>query len=253
MSKLNWITSTFCAGLLLASAAFADETKEERLTPGTRPVAHTEWLQMQQARANEDETTKESDVLELNAKLEEVKVTSTDLPEGSVDYGYQANTYYTTHNGAYHYPVAVGSFGSIVELEDGSIWNVADGDHYKTLNWFTNDLIVITPNHDWFSPYLFRMSNQNTGVSVKCNMTLGPIYYGYYTHWIVGINYYTQEIYLEDGSIWQVSGFDASIFDKWLLNDTVIIGVNDGFLSATKPNILINVNTLTYVRSTCIW
>lgn len=235
------------SGLILASSLYSNDTNEQ-LIPGSRAIAKSEWAQIQQEKANEGEWTQEETVA-LPSNDRTPLTISSETPEAAV---FSSNVFYTTHNGAYHNPVSVTALGGVVHLEDGSVWSIADGDHYKTLNWYTNDLLVLTPNHDWFTTEMFRMSNQNTGVSVRCNMVLGPIYHGLYTHWIVGINYYTQEIYLEDGSIWQVTGFDSSIFSKWLLNDTIVIGVNDGYLSTTKPNILIDVNTLTFVRATCV-
>lgn len=251
MNKYTFMTLKLAAACLITMNAFANEDAD-RVEIGTRPMAHTEWLQIQQDRSEEDEKTLEDLVdLELPTTAQE----STDVADSiNAKAAFtDAGTYYTSHNGAFHNPYFVSIFGDQVELEDGSIWTVAGGDTYKTLNWYTSDLIVITPNHEWFSSYMFRMHNQNTNISVKCNLLLGPIYNGLFTHWIIAINYYTQEIWLEDGSIWQVTGLDSSTFSKWLANDTMIIGVNDGFLSSSKPNILINVNTLTYVRANCIW
>lgn len=232
--------------LSLATSLYSSDMNGEQLIPGSRPIAQIEWDQIQQDRANEGEWTVEETISFSSDK--HLPITITKEFEAAT---FSSTVFFTSHNGAYHNPISVTSLGGVVQLEDGSIWSIADGDHYKTLNWYTNDLIILTPNHDWFTSELFRMSNQNTGVSVRCNMVLGPIYHGLYTHWIVGINYYTQEIYLEDGSVWQMTGFDTSVFSKWLVNDTVIIGINDGYLSSTKPNILINVNTLTFARAVC--
>lgn len=253
MNKYTFMTLKLAAACLLSMSAFAGTETADRITVGDRPMAHTEWLQIQQERSEEEEKSLE-DLVDLELPQNTATESSTaDLLKAESAFTTEAGTYYTSHNGAFHNPYFVSIFGDQVELEDGSIWSVASGDSYKTLNWYTSDLIVVTPNHEWFSSYMFRMHNQNTNVSVKCNLLLGPIYNGIFTHWIIAINYYTQEIWLEDGSIWQVTGFDSSTFSKWLANDTVILGVNDGFLSSSKPNILINVNTLTYVRANCIW
>lgn len=245
---MNKIFVNLLLGITFIASCFADV--EEKVLPGSRPVAHTEWITIQEERSKENENTVEDTGIMACAFFEHDPILVPERPKGSV---FSAELYQTSHNGVFHYPIAVAALGGMVELEDGSIWSVADEDRYKTLNWLTSDLIVLSPNHDWFSSHLFRMSNQNTSISIKCNLKFGPVYNGVYTHWIIGINYYTQEIFLEDGSIWQVTGFDSSVFNKWLLNDTVIIGINDGFLSATKPNILINVNTLTYARAGCVW
>ena len=249
MKHMKLLALQIFSGLVFVSSLYSNDVSEEHLLPGSRPLEASMLAEIKQERASEGEWTVEATAKLPSTDRNQLAIFS-ETPDASV---FNANIFYTTHNGAFHNPLSVTALGGVVHLEDGSVWSIADGDHYKTLNWYTSDLIVLTPNHDWFTSELFRMSNQNTGVSVRCSMILGPIYHGLYTHWIVGINYYTQEIYLEDGSVWQVTGFDSSIFNKWLLNDTIIIGVNDGYLSSTKPNILINVNTLTFVRSICTW
>lgn len=232
MSRLSIVTLKVLTGVLLLSNIFAEE---EHIVPGTRAISQSEWAQVQESRQLEEEN---SEALEEGDSL-------LSTPEAV----FEAGIAFTGHEGAFHRPILVSLFGDSVELEDGSIWTVTSDDAYKTLNWLVSDLVVITPNHNWLSSYMFRITNQNTGVSIRCNLTLGPIYNGLYTHWVVAINYLTSEVCLEDGSIWKISGFDSSVFNKWLLNDTIIIGVNDGFLSGSKPNILINVNTLSYARA----
>ncbi|HEY4832719.1 MAG TPA: hypothetical protein VIH61_09205, partial [Waddliaceae bacterium] len=139
-----------------------------------------------------------------------------------------------------------------VELEDGSIWTVSSNDRYKTLDWMTGDVIIVLPNNSLFSSYYYCLVNLNTGATAKVNLTLGPIFNGIFTHWIVAINYAYREICLEDGSVWKISSLNDSILYKWLPNDTVIIGVNSGWLSCINPNMLINVNINNYVVGGCV-
>lgn len=249
MKSFSLFRYAFVAALIFSSSVRAEEAQEEHIKPGVRAATHTEWLSMQKEREDkEDEARKESKE-EESSKASEGE-TAALLQKMGVNAS-AASNYYATYPGVYHSPYSISYLGDYVVLEDGSGWTISTGDSYKTMNWLSSDLVVITPNQSWFSSYMFRMTNQNTGVSVKCNLTLGPIYNGIYTHWIVGINYFTQDVYLENGSIWNVSGFDSSIFSKWLLNDTIILGVNDGFFSSSRPYVLINVNTLTHVRANC--
>lgn len=158
---------------------------------------------------------------------------------------------YTTHEGAFHRPVNITKRGESVTLQDGSMWKVREKDRYKTQQWLASDNILILPNHSWFSTYQFVFCNQNTGCEVRVNLILEPIYNGVHSHWIVAIDLYNQEICLEDGSIWKVSGSDYNIMHEWRNNDIVIIGVNDSWFSR-KPNILINAsNKRAYVTATC--
>lgn len=154
--------------------------------------------------------------------------------------------YYTLHPGAYHNPYSISIFGDSIELEDGSIWVVKPDHAHIITGWLPSDLVVITPNHTWFSSYDYKLTNQNTGEAVHVNVYLGPLYNGPFTHWIIAIDDYNNAVYLEDGSVWYMSSFDSSIIYNWVVNDTVIIGVNDGLFSSSRPNILINVNTLNY-------
>jgi hypothetical protein len=165
---------------------------------------------------------------------------------------FKATYYVTTHPGAIHWPIALGLFGEKVELEDGSIWSVSSSDSYKTLNWLISDHLVITPNHDWFSIYAFRIHNQNTGISVAANLTLylNPAFHSVYNHRVISYDDILKMIWLEDGSVWSVSSYDYS--PKWQVGDTVFIGINDGWLSSSRPNILINANLLHYVRANCL-
>ncbi|KAF3363211.1 Uncharacterized protein PHSC3_000225 [Chlamydiales bacterium STE3] len=266
--------SLLCCFLPIFSGTLSAEEKNEdhleHIQPGTRALSHVEMVKIQEERAEQDKESRENPQKFAQKDEGEPKTGLVQDPlnaKFNVSANFltpQASVGYTTHSGAFHFPAEISYLGDTIKLEDGSIWTVASSDTTIVLNWLRQQdqnlavggaslSLVITPNHSWFSTYMFRMTEQSTGTSVKVNMYLGPIYNGLYTHWIVAINYYTQEICLEDGSVWRLSGLDAGIFNKWLLNDTVIIGVNDGFLSTSKPNILINVNTLTYSRAKCIF
>lgn len=162
-------------------------------------------------------------------------------------------THHTTHAGALHNIVAIAPQADQVTLEDGSGWTIASADRHKIYNWLPSDFILITPNQEWFSNHTFCLNNQTTGARVCCNMAIGPVYHGAYTHWIVAIDRKKVAVWLEDGSYWSISWLDNSILNNWAVNDTVIIGINDGCYTDTKPNILINVDTLTYLRGKCSW
>lgn len=162
---------------------------------------------------------------------------------------------YTAHTFAFHRAIEISPTGDLIKLEDGSLWAVAGCDLSHSLDWMSKDLLCITINNEWFSSYQFIITNQQSGTFVRCNLVKNPEEEGYYTHWITGIDFYKYEIELEDGSKWSLSGYDSSIFTKWKAKDTVIVGINNGFLKEAKPNILINVskNPLTHVRAKHLW
>jgi hypothetical protein len=221
---------------------------ESRVPVGERRLSHEEHMATQEKRsllAEERVSEYEEAALADSEDESLLKPRSFTDQDDIVSKGL-----YTSHEGAFHRPISVTLNGDMVTLEDGSMWKVRIKDRYKTLDWLAGDSIIILPNHSWFSSYYYVLLNQNTGSEVRVNLTLGPIYNGIYTHWIVAIDYYNEEMCLEDGTIWSISGSDYSTMKKWLVNDTIIIGVNDSWFSS-KPNILINVNTLTYAAAIC--
>ncbi|NGX43661.1 MAG: hypothetical protein K940chlam7_01960 [Chlamydiae bacterium] len=256
----------FITGSVVAAEG-EEKTEQKHIGVGEREMKHIERVQLQEKRAYlarraEGETAiSDEEEVELSPEeLQELTLLSDgeedqvpDAPYNLVKKGVNATTYYTTHEGAFHNPLAVSLLGDTVELEDGSIWAVNSSDRYKTLDWMTGDTIIVTPNHSWFSSYDYCFININTGVHVKVNLSLGPIYNGIFTHWILAIDYGHREICLEDGSVWEISTFDGSVVDNWLPNDTVIIGINDGWFTGGNPNILINVNMNNYAMGKCIF
>lgn len=262
----------FISGSLLATDG-SDQSEVQRITVGDRAMTQVEKVKVQEKRArlfkmieNGEDLSDEEDVELSDAELEEAAGQGEEIAQGEeqgdetsveasklIKKSVNATTYYTTHEGAFHNPIAVSLLGDAVELEDGSIWAVCSSHRYKTLDWMTGDVIIIVPNHDWFSVYDYRLVNLNTGANIKVNLSLGPIYNGIFTHWILAIDYIHREICLEDGSVWKMSSLDSSVVNQWLPNDTIIIGINDGWFSGSNPNIMINVNMNNYSIGKCIY
>lgn len=249
-------SKVFILTCFAGAALFADDGQEPTEQPhvpvGERAISHADHVRMLEERAL---LVREGQEAETSDEEQQEAVFAFSEEESSEDgkVVQKAALYVSTHEGAFHRPIAVSLLGDTVELEDGSIWVVSSDHRYRTLDWMTSDVIVITPNHDWFSSYNYRLININTGASVKVNLALGPIYNGYFTHWIIAIDYLNRDICLEDGSVWKISSVDSSAMNKWLPNDTVIMGINDGWYSGSNPNILINVNVNNYAIGKCIF
>ncbi|ADI38236.1 hypothetical protein [Waddlia chondrophila] len=253
------IVTKWMLGFALMSAPLmaSDEEPEEHIQVGSRALGHAERVLIQEQKyelirklENGDELTEEeSECVLAEEEAEDGEVKSKLIKKSAGT----STTYYTSHEGATHHPIAVSLMGDTVQLEDGSIWIVSSEDRYQTFDWMTGDTIVIVPNHTWFSSYNYCLVNLNTGAKVKVNLSLGPIYNGIYTHWILAIDYSNREVYLEDGSVWKMSWWDSSIVNQWLPNDTVIIGINDGWFSGSNPNMLINVNMNDHAIGNCIF
>lgn len=144
----------------------------------------------------------------------------------------------------------------MTELTDGSQWFVNGSEFNAIHDWAVTDPVIITQNHAWISPFAFRLTNQRTGESLGISIYLGPIepiYGSRLTHWITAIDDYNNIVYLEDGSIWYMSAFDKGTFTQWVPGDIVIIGVNDGWLFAYNPNMLINVATLDFAVGAAVF
>lgn len=216
--------------LALVSTSLISAEETERAPVGTRPTPMNEKFEHQAARSEREK---------LAAKYQAGPAKSLSVT-------------YSSHMGAFHNPVMITPLGDLIETEDGARWVVYPNDRFKTYNWLTSDSLKITPNRAWFTTYAYRITNINTSESIQVNLVDRPIYNGVYTYYIIGIDYTQQQICLNDGSIWNLSGYDYNMFKSWIINDTVILGHNDGWFSSSRPNILINCDTETYVDGRCI-
>jgi hypothetical protein len=157
--------------------------------------------------------------------------------------------YHSVHPGAYHRLINMTPYGETLEFEDGSMWVTYPGHRYIAVTWTSLDSIVIVQNTDAFSSYLFTMINTATNQRVEVNMALGPLYKGPASYWIKAINAAERKVVLSDNSVWDLSRWDYQVYSRWFIDDHIILGVNDGTLTSFNPNILINVNTLTFSRA----
>ena len=255
------LSKIFIGTALLATTFYlvGDEVPPpDHVKVGDRALSHTEWVQAQENRHQFIQKIASEELIEEGNSLTPVEPPKEESQADTQTEGLvakaakSASEYYTTHQGAFHHPIAISLLGETVELEDGSLWTVSSNDRYKTLDWMTGDVIIILPNSSLFSSFYYCLVNLNTGAKVKVNLTLGPIFNGIFSHWIVAINYSYREVCLEDGSVWKISTLDDSVLYKWLPNDTVIIGINSGWLSSINPNMLINVNMNNYVVGGCV-
>lgn len=265
MNRISNLTLRYLYGAFLLTGSMQAMTAEEvaangHVIVGTRRLPHADHVAVQEERAKEARQAceaagqKTANNGEHSQNPVKVALESKESRKAASIAGLNKISgalYVTTHQGAFHNPLSVSFLGDAITLEDGSIWSVCSDDTYKTLNWLTSDLIVITPNHSWFSIYDYVITNQNTGIAVKVNLVLGPLVDAVYRYWIVAVDYLQDRVWLNDGSIWSMT--DCTVMKKWQVGDTVIIGVNDGWYSSSNPNILINVNMLNYGRGICMF
>lgn len=262
--KLKLCCLTLVTSLNLCAALFGASGEQKNFRPaGTRKTAQNEKMRSQTERSlfsliYPDASSEEQEVdyfikAELFSK-EEVyaAVEAVEKQSGGAEEIHEKSSLSnTTHLGAYHYPRYITPFGDSIVLEDGSRWAVCSHDQGCILGWYTNDALVITPNHDWFSSHDYRVNNLMTGHSIRVNLIEAPHYNGLFTHWIVAIDYLHKKICLEDGSVWSISVWDDAELKRMVLEDTIIIGTNDSWFKSSRPNILINVDTMEYIKARC--
>jgi hypothetical protein len=140
---------------------------------------------------------------------------------------------------------------SLLTLEDGSQWKVADAEQ-GTLNrwfWYYNSVpVTITPNYSPNTSYGYYLSYQ--GSYVRANLVASPLLDSPYTVTITGFDKNLpgkKAIYLSNGTYWSVAYSDWDRIKNWYVNDLVIIGKNSEWFTA-NTHILINIHTNTFVR-----
>ncbi|MGM0440329.1 MAG: hypothetical protein ACQEP8_04355 [Chlamydiota bacterium] len=202
------------------------EDEEQRWPVGEREKPLEEFIAVQEKRACDDEQKAEESAIEASSVM--------------------AKGWWDNYNGDDHWVVGVSLSGDTVELNDGSIWHIYSGHSKKTLSWLTSDKIVIEANSNRLSYFQYKLTNESLGHSVKARMVKGPFYSGPFTLWIEAIS--DKHVWLSDGSVWNLSIFDDDVYYGWIANDTIIVGINNDWLSGFNPYILINVNTNDYAR-----
>lgn len=209
--KQTYLKSFFIASLVVPMLNFASENEEQNHPVGIREVKTTEMV------------------------------------EGSSESIFKSYppVYFSP---AVHCLKAISAFGDSLTIEDGSQWVVSANDAPKILNWGSQDLILITQNHRWFSKYKYKIVNQNSGASVEANLNLGPIDDGNHAPCVIAIDTTRGELVLSNNSRWQISSYDSANFEDWRLNDLIIIGFNSGWDSGC-PGLLINVDMNHCVRA----
>lgn len=226
---------------------------EQHVQVGVIPMPKAERYAIKEFRAQKNKEEKSGVKL-----LEKSKEGKDIVPKTQVGISFDKNeksaqaswNYTTTHIGALHSVNYFTLSHDTITLEDYSNWVIYSGDRWKTWTWFASDAIVILPNDALFPLYDYKMVNQNTGDSIEVDLVVGPL---------VGLDYYIVAIdtfgylYLNDGSYWRISAFDSAIMSNWKVGESVIIGVNNGFLNLANPNILINVNRDVYVTCECLY
>lgn len=213
----------FTLGVMLLSCSLQAEQQASNIAVGSRILSEQERAELSLQR-------EQAAMLEQN----EAPVKKT----ASI-----TKNFFERYYAAFHRPIAAAYNGSTLELSDGSVWTLKYfSDWAVVLSWLPRDSIVIEQNG--YSSLEYTLTNQTTNQTVNASLTLGPLYQGNHTHWVVSKDTLWGTIQLEDGSKWEP--YFSSDVKNWLPNDTVIMGVYDSF--GSYNTIMINVNLLDCVR-----
>lgn len=266
LSICSLCTLFLLTGSLYGADEESDSSKQEiQIIPaGTKRFSQEEdvAIKEERAKAQQDAESEGNSTSKKIKDLISVNVASTSKKStGHHFHGLEKIThgayYFTSHEDAIHTALSVSEYREKVKLNDGTIWNVSSYDRWKLIDWLVSDGIFILPNSSFFSIYDYVLVNQRTGDYVDVNLcelevlSWDPTYYGN-RHWVISIDYFGNFVTLEDGSVWDIAYADDSILQRWYVGDVVTIGINDGWDSGVRPNILIHFNTLRYVRADCL-
>jgi len=223
----------------------ASLSAEEHVVIGHAEREFQEEIAIEHQQKKEEVRFKEEAKVEIRAPEEVEVVTS--------------GSYHDDLNiGCYHNVTSKGANGEMFDIQDGSTWSVHHYDMYKVKQWREGDSILIGTSSYFFSSsldkssYRFEAYNRRSGSRVKVNLSQGP--FPSKCRALERVNY--DRVYLNDGTCWEVSGFDTGLLRKWKWagkegseRHSIILGINNTLDSAWNPYILINVDTNEYVRA----
>lgn len=236
----------------LEEAVFVEE---EHAIVGSRPLLPQAQLQMEQVRQAELEQANElteQEAIQLGVLI--IPIKSQNLIALASN---QIQTTAATLSPCHYHMISTFPQGNVIKIDDGSEWIFDKADAQVLRNWKSGQQIIITPNQQLLlgSHYTYIMTNTEAGDSVKVNLFLGPVAFGYQSAWVVGIDQNLGKIYIINGrgdrTVWEVSNSDMYLVKDWKVNDTVIIGENDSWLwcFSSYKSMLINVNMNHYIRA----
>ena len=191
---------------------------------------------------NEKVSTKKQKLAEAIKK--DAKIINVNRPS---DLKLQTGVYLSPYPIIYYtYPVrsmaALSAFGDSIILDDGSIWEINPHCRNEVSFWSASDALLIYPNNQMFSPYKYVIVNQVFDTEIQVNLSYGPVINSPFALRIVYIDYFREEIYLNNNSRWKISSSESFLKSNWIEGDYVIIGTDDGY-----RNILINCNLDDYI------
>lgn len=167
------------------------------------------------------------------------------------DMGYFTDSPLGFYPPATRYIAEISPYTDTIRLDDGSLWRTNPSNRSDLFRWAVNDMVVISQNTSWFSSFRFRLTNRTAQSYAQAELSLGPILGGALTHRAIAVDPFNGQIILENGSRWEIAYADNSVFSQWLINDTIMIGMNRSWFSS-GDFILIDVESNSFVRANLV-
>ncbi len=139
---------------------------------------------------------------------------------------------------------------NILELTDGSQWNVTKPDVIR--GWEKNEHLVLTQNQATFSTYRFALANPELKLAIPVSLIREPIPSKDKCLFIKDIDKANDLVTLNDHGRWIIHSSDIRALNKMTENHRIIIGVNSGEDHDRCPYILIDASNNSYVRARLI-
>jgi len=223
ISSLGKFTVLFS---MVATSLFSQDVSERGLM-NEREVSEIQILVMQEER----EVAETQIVAEQGEEVIEAA-------KEKVSFGSSAQWIDTR---AYQYATDIGAGGSLIQIPDGSTWEVKWSDRWKVSHWEIDTPVYVMPGSNW-SSYRYSIVNMNNGQEAQVMMSQYPFYDSPFTRYVVSVDPVYGRVLLNDGTYWGAGTFSSKYLNDWKQNDTVVIGVNNGISSVFNSYILINIS-----------
>ncbi len=239
------------AALLATAPAQALSNRQFDRPEGMSDVEFQLNAEQKYARDDAEQEAIENAVDGEEEELGELKTCGNSLL-GSLAVQNDIAKYPTTHTGAWHMATAVSASGNHVVLEDGSGWLVYPSDRSKTLDWYGDDVILVTmaPWSLWYSFYEYVLINTRTHARVYVGLEEKPDFFNEYTLWIKKIDRQKKRVVLSDNTVW---AYTYSKIEKWVEGQKVLIGVRQPSFWYSHHNFLLNEDARDYLICECLY
>jgi hypothetical protein len=133
-----------------------------------------------------------------------------------------------------------------IQIEDGSIWEVVQYDREKTEK-FLDVPLSFRADESWLSAeaqccFINKISNEKIVVA----LVSPPDSYIQFSHWVAYLEPKKSILFLDNGSIFSLYDNDREYFKNWLVDDFVITGDYQSWMSQNK-HILFNYRTKKFI------